>query len=670
MTIKKAKQLIFGLLVLVLLVPIFVHAATEISNGVLIRAKGTPGVYLIEGEYKRSIKSAEIFLSRGYKWNDVLDVEPSILNNYPTASDVTISENLDIEKETGLNIKINVSKLRVRSLPSLKGEITALVSEGQNFSVLDEQNDWYKIKYEIKSGTIKTGWVMGKYTVKNENQNKTIKESPVSKEKTLVKLSTHPGVYLIEDGKQRPIKSAEIFEANGYKWGNVKVISRAEMDSYPIGSDVTIPEEEIKKETPKRENGILVKLSNCLGIYLIENGKKRPIKSAEIFLAKGYKWGDVIEISQKEMDSYPLGSAVTIECPAGTILCNNQCWPPCLTNQEFYCPPKGEAQCRLCSTCSYVSEGTCVKYCQGTDTSCGCTSCVNCNNSDRWVNVGSSYSCCDGDKTCTCQKQDYHDYSCSGISCSYLLTNTQINKSGCIDCALSEICSKGVCKEKFETQLYSAMTIGSYVYQLGYNLSNNSPQAITVTKVEFFDENGNIQHTISQSTLQEASHKGQLLPGRTFNWSLSFQIPHSTEEIEKWQIKWCCLDSDGDMFVVSNQGYSNPSIHIRDCEGTDTSCGINFCTNCNNQDGCVGKDYYDYYCNGTSCEANITQNSEDCAGCVIKGNIGYTTQEKIYHLPECPSYNDTKIAEGYGERWFCTEQEARDAGWRKAYNCP
>lgn len=55
--------------------------------------------------------------------------------------------------------------------------------------------------------------------------------------------------------------------------------------------------------------------------------------------------------------------------------------------------------------------------------------------------------------------------------------------------------------------------------------------------------------------------------------------------------------------------------------------------------------------------------------CLIKGNIS-SSGEKIYHIPGCPSYKDTVINEEKGERWFCTEQEATDDGWRKAKNCP
>ena len=55
--------------------------------------------------------------------------------------------------------------------------------------------------------------------------------------------------------------------------------------------------------------------------------------------------------------------------------------------------------------------------------------------------------------------------------------------------------------------------------------------------------------------------------------------------------------------------------------------------------------------------------------CNIKGNIS-TSGEKIYHLPGCGSYAKTQIDEGRGERWFCSEEEAQAAGWRKALNCP
>jgi hypothetical protein len=54
------------------------------------------------------------------------------------------------------------------------------------------------------------------------------------------------------------------------------------------------------------------------------------------------------------------------------------------------------------------------------------------------------------------------------------------------------------------------------------------------------------------------------------------------------------------------------------------------------------------------------------ADCDIKGNISPETGEHIYHLPGQKYYAKTRISPGKGERWFCSETEARAAGWRRS----
>jgi len=53
------------------------------------------------------------------------------------------------------------------------------------------------------------------------------------------------------------------------------------------------------------------------------------------------------------------------------------------------------------------------------------------------------------------------------------------------------------------------------------------------------------------------------------------------------------------------------------------------------------------------------------AECVIKGNVG-ARGERIYHVPGQRHYDATQISASRGERWFCTETEARAAGWRRS----
>lgn len=57
---------------------------------------------------------------------------------------------------------------------------------------------------------------------------------------------------------------------------------------------------------------------------------------------------------------------------------------------------------------------------------------------------------------------------------------------------------------------------------------------------------------------------------------------------------------------------------------------------------------------------------EHIPGCDIKGNISISTGEKIFHVPGNEFYEQTVISPDFGERWFCTEEEAIANGWRKA----
>lgn len=56
--------------------------------------------------------------------------------------------------------------------------------------------------------------------------------------------------------------------------------------------------------------------------------------------------------------------------------------------------------------------------------------------------------------------------------------------------------------------------------------------------------------------------------------------------------------------------------------------------------------------------------------CLIKGNISERGYGKTYLLPGCDNYQTTKVDLRKGEQYFCSEEEAQKAGYRKATNCP
>ena len=52
-------------------------------------------------------------------------------------------------------------------------------------------------------------------------------------------------------------------------------------------------------------------------------------------------------------------------------------------------------------------------------------------------------------------------------------------------------------------------------------------------------------------------------------------------------------------------------------------------------------------------------------GCAIKGNIS-ASGKRIYHAPWSPWYDKTYVDVSKGERWFCSERDAKRAGWHAA----
>lgn len=170
------------------------------------------------------------------------------------------------------------------------------------------------------------------------------------------------GVYLIVDGKKRPIKSPQAFRALGFHQEEVISASWKEINAYPDGAELTaksiyptgvvlqaketkqlfyidpegnrhpVANQEIvrnqfptvqtlvkKKKTIKQfpiaeqlmlKDGTLVKSPNSKAVYVIENGKKRPFESKTVFNLYGYKWGNIINVSDVTLELHPTGKLI------------------------------------------------------------------------------------------------------------------------------------------------------------------------------------------------------------------------------------------------------------------------------------------------------------------------------------------------------------------------
>ncbi|MCH7758992.1 hypothetical protein IID20_01390 [Patescibacteria group bacterium] len=119
-----------------------------------------------------------------------------------------------------------------------------------------------------------------------------------------------PAVYIISGGRKRPVKSAAAFLRLGYKWEHIRTIRDAEVNAYPTDSYVT--------ETSDHPEGALIREKGKSGVYVIKGGKKRPIRSADIFNTRGYKWDRVLEVEKSALDKFQDGETETY--PDGTLV--------------------------------------------------------------------------------------------------------------------------------------------------------------------------------------------------------------------------------------------------------------------------------------------------------------------------------------------------------------
>lgn len=127
---------------------------------------------------------------------------------------------------------------------------------------------------------------------------------------TLFKDPNTGGIYFVEAGKRRAFMSREVFDQLGYDMESVVEVGQYGMDLYPKGNP-------INNSTDKHPSGTLIKHPRFGGIYLIDNGKKRPIEYKLIF-DNQFNWSDVITIDETELNSYPDGSPVLFK--DGTLI--------------------------------------------------------------------------------------------------------------------------------------------------------------------------------------------------------------------------------------------------------------------------------------------------------------------------------------------------------------
>ena len=245
-----------------------------LGDGSIIKTSKQDKVYLVEGKYRRLFPSAEIYTSHGHKWSDIRIVSIADMNKYAEGSKVdylfTPLKDGSLIKGSSTNVYL-VDNGLIRHIPSADIFLANGYSWGQIVTVSDlHLNNYEKgSKVQLNFTPLKDG--------------------------SLLKTPTAPDVFLIEQGKKRNIPAAEIFLNHTYKWSAIQEVHPLHLDQYPAGDPVLF------------KNGSLINASGHPEVYLIEKNQKRHIKSADDFLASGFKWNQIITTSNKIADLHKTG---------------------------------------------------------------------------------------------------------------------------------------------------------------------------------------------------------------------------------------------------------------------------------------------------------------------------------------------------------------------------
>lgn len=290
----------------------------KFKNGTVIKDKNS--AYVIENELVRPIVSAAVFDSLGYKWSNVLSASDFEINLHSRGEMVTrVDAHPDgtLVSAGGPVYWLEGGKKRYIPSPGIfiarfKAKDIITISQGEldSYPLGDHIvfPDGYLIAddnsvYLIESGQRRPighaaifesygfKWSMIKkatpFELSFQNIGSIIDIPKIYYSGSLIKSSSRPEVYILENGVARHITSPNVFRSYGFRWDDILILPQGAIDSYPKGQNMNF------------KDGTLIAGNGA--VYIIENGIKRPFPDPRTFEGLGYKWSNIINVSSDEL---------------------------------------------------------------------------------------------------------------------------------------------------------------------------------------------------------------------------------------------------------------------------------------------------------------------------------------------------------------------------------
>jgi len=115
----------------------------------------------------------------------------------------------------------------------------------------------------------------------------------------LAKASGSSAVWYVENGVKHVLQD-EVFLKLYFTGRPIRTLAKKTLDGYSVGNAYLL------------HDGELVRGKSAPDTYVIEDGLLRPIPSAEVFEAMGWKWHNVVKIPDRVLAAYQVGNAVSL----------------------------------------------------------------------------------------------------------------------------------------------------------------------------------------------------------------------------------------------------------------------------------------------------------------------------------------------------------------------
>ncbi len=242
-------------------------------NGSLLQASGESGVWLIENGLKRPFLTRSALTSR-FDPSRIQIVSKSDLDKYPTGESIKFAQ---------------YSIVRI--------------PDGRIYLLVDD----HKRRFINPEAFRKMGFNPAEIISATENELNSyidgVAITPTSTYPTgsLLQDRKTGGVYWVNEGIKHALLDASLLKTK-FKGKRIVPSTEAELVNYTLGDPVRLTD------------GDIVRTAISPAVYIIENGVKRAVISAETFSRLGYKWSNVFVVSERLLglhaDGLPVASTL------------------------------------------------------------------------------------------------------------------------------------------------------------------------------------------------------------------------------------------------------------------------------------------------------------------------------------------------------------------------